>query len=154
MTAGLPGTGLGGLFYILGALGMPLRAGARTLAGRHGESRWREAARQAALALGVLAAIWATGWLLGAALSNPASLLAAALAGRHAHPGAMLAVQNVLRWGALVGTTGLLLLVLGGVEVLRLVVPRPDRRAAGPARLATPDEAPAPAPLAGTAEMA
>jgi hypothetical protein len=53
--AGLPGTGLGGLFYILLALAMPVVEVYRTLRGRSSADRWREVGTQFALACGIIA---------------------------------------------------------------------------------------------------
>lgn len=52
--AGLPGTGLGGLFYILLALGMPVVEAYRTLCGQSSPGRWRAVATQFAMACGIL----------------------------------------------------------------------------------------------------
>jgi hypothetical protein len=57
---GLPGTGLGGLFYILLAVWMPLSEAYRTVRGRSSLARWRRVARQFALACGIVAALVAT----------------------------------------------------------------------------------------------
>lgn len=70
MIAGLPGTGIGGLFYLLLIALMPLRALARRPA--HAPSPWPLVGRQVALALGVLASLWAQAELLRRALSHPA----------------------------------------------------------------------------------
>ncbi|MCH1867597.1 hypothetical protein [Nocardioides sp. CFH 31398] len=56
MTAGLPGTGLGGLFYLLLALAMPVIELVRTLRGDHSAERWRLALTQAGIALGIVGA--------------------------------------------------------------------------------------------------
>ncbi|MDF1505469.1 hypothetical protein, partial [Roseisolibacter sp. H3M3-2] len=64
MAAGLPGVGIGGLFYLASALLMPVRAVARRAAGR--PVAWRPVAVQAALAEGILLALWAMGEMLGA----------------------------------------------------------------------------------------
>lgn len=53
--AGLPGTGLGGLFYILLALAMPVVEVYRTARGRSSAGRWREVGTQFALACGIVA---------------------------------------------------------------------------------------------------
>ena len=58
--AGLPGTGIGGLFYILLALAMPVIAISRALRGRPGPHRWSQVLTQFALACGILAAIAVT----------------------------------------------------------------------------------------------
>src|SRR5215218_3721657 len=114
MTAGLPGAGIGGLFYLFSALLMPVRSLHRALTG--GEPRWRLAFRQAALAAGVFAGIWGTGWLLGAAMRH----VAPAAADAPAHPG----VPNVVRTGALLFSLGTLAAVLAVVQVARLAARR------------------------------
>ena len=58
--AGLPGTGLGGLFYILLALWMPVAELHATLRGRSSRARWRQVGTQVALAVGIIAAVAAT----------------------------------------------------------------------------------------------
>ncbi len=73
MTPGLPGTGIGGLFYILSALLMPFVALVRLLLGRGDGIRWRMIAGQWSIVLGILAALTAEAWLIawGAASLNP-----------------------------------------------------------------------------------
>jgi hypothetical protein len=60
MNAGLPGSGIGGLFYILLALGAPVRELALAVRGRRRHARWGIVARSvgmaAAIVLGVAAA--------------------------------------------------------------------------------------------------
>ncbi len=53
---GLPGTGLGGLFYILLAIWMPVTELHRTLRGGSSLARWRQVGTQFALACGIVAA--------------------------------------------------------------------------------------------------
>lgn len=55
--AGLPGTGLGGLFYILLALLMPLVQLYRVARGRSHPGQWRQVAQQFLLSCGVLASL-------------------------------------------------------------------------------------------------
>jgi hypothetical protein len=62
MTAGLPGTGIGGLFYLVSALLMPFVTLVRALRGRPVAPG--EAFRQAGVAVGILVAMWITGALL------------------------------------------------------------------------------------------
>ncbi|WP_139979399.1 hypothetical protein [Nocardioides litoris] len=57
MTAGLPGTGLGGLFYLVLALWMPVHELVRTLRGRGSRERWRLALTQLDIALGIIASV-------------------------------------------------------------------------------------------------
>jgi purine-cytosine permease-like protein len=58
--AGLPGTGIGGLFYLLLALSMPFVEASRALRGRSGPGRWPQVITQFTLACGVLATVGAT----------------------------------------------------------------------------------------------
>ena len=64
MTAGIPGTGIGGLYYVLLALWMPFREIGLTLRGRGDRARWRRIARQSFMACGILAVLWGEAWLL------------------------------------------------------------------------------------------
>ncbi|MBJ7359832.1 hypothetical protein [Nocardioides sp.] len=58
--AGLPGTGLGGLFYVLLAFWMPVAELPRTLRGQSSRARWRRIGSQFALACGIVAAVSST----------------------------------------------------------------------------------------------
>lgn len=113
MTVGLPGTGIGGLFYLLTAFLMPVRELGLTLRGRSTFARWRAVVLQVALAGGILGGLWLTAWSLNR------------LCPREVHT----ALQaSHLRVATLVGVTPaaftLLLLagLLAGVEVLRVLL--------------------------------
>ena len=117
MTAGLPGTGIGGMFYLISALATPLWEAYLRVRGRRSRG-WRVVIAQTAIAGGILAGLWATGWLLGLALSASRRILTAAAT---PHPG------NLLPAVALLISAGTLAGVLLGVELLRLWVRRrPD----------------------------
>jgi hypothetical protein len=141
MTVGIPGVGLGGIFYLLSAVLMPVHQLRRAVRGQ-GSTRWPLVIRQTAIAVGILGALWLTGWALGFVLStlthSPFSTSRGGLAGPRVH--------NLLRTGALVLSLGTLGLVLLLVQVARLIVPR-DRAAraiaAGRAAVVAP-AAPAP----------
>ena len=64
MSAGLPGVGLAGLFYLLCALLMPFLELGRTLAGRSSAQRWRVVAEQFLLAVALLVSAAGVGLLL------------------------------------------------------------------------------------------
>jgi hypothetical protein len=64
MTAGLPGTGIGGIFYFLLVVCMPIREFFRTLQGRTTLKRWCFIALQLFFVIGILAAMWGEVWLL------------------------------------------------------------------------------------------
>lgn len=61
--AGLPGTGIGGLFYLLLALSMPVVELVRSTNGRSGPARRRQALHQFAMASTILAAVASTLWV-------------------------------------------------------------------------------------------
>src|SRR5207245_7776159 len=68
MTAGLPGTGIGGMFYLISALATPLREAYLRVRGRRSRG-WKPVVAQTAIAGAILASGWATGWLLRLALN-------------------------------------------------------------------------------------
>lgn len=119
MTVGIPGVGLGGIFYLVSAMLMPVHQLGRVLRGRE-SARWPLVRRQCAIACAILGALWLTGWALGLLVAAmPRSVLGAAhasLATPHVH--------NLLRTGALVLSLGTLALVLVLVQICRLVVRR------------------------------
>ncbi|HMH82612.1 MAG TPA: tetratricopeptide repeat protein [Gemmatimonadales bacterium] len=120
MTAGLPGTGIGGMFYLISALATPLREGYLRMRGRRSRG-WRLVVAQTPIAGAILAGMWATGWLLGLAVRASHRVFPSA---GTLHP------SNLLPAVALLISVGTLAFVLLGVELLRLWVRRrPDREA-------------------------
>ncbi len=118
MTVGLPGTGIGGLFYLLLVLFMPLRETFRVLRGRGDLRRWRTIGGKLALAGGILAALWLEGWVLFEVFGLRQDSLAAS-AGASAEQAALAARA------ASFATLASLGLVLVALAVLRLLVGRP-----------------------------
>jgi hypothetical protein len=118
MTAGIPGAGIGGLFYLINALLLPLRGLWRRARGE--PVPWSGLLRQAALAAGIVAGIWVAGWLLGFWLGpgrgGVSSPLGAAAAARTA---------RLLGAATLVASFATLAAVLLSVQLARLVVRRP-----------------------------
>jgi len=108
VNVGLPGTGIGGLFYLLAALLLPLLELRRTVRGRSSLRRWGQVIRQALIALGIILAIWATTWVGGQVLS--VGLSPKLMAGGHVRIVGR-RTPNVLQ----VAPTVLTLLTLGGV---------------------------------------
>ena len=123
--AGLPGTGIGGLFYVVAALVAPFRYAWRRATGRAVRGTPRDVVILAAIALGVVGGIWLAGWFLGFALAMPS--VATRLAG--GLPGIPTQVASVLRVAAIVAGLATLGLVLGSVELLRLASRRTRQRA-------------------------
>ena len=79
--AGLPGTGLGGLFYIALALWMPVAELYQTLRGRSSLARWRLVGTQFAIACGIVGMTVATaaGYVKLAGAPSPLGLNGPAL---------------------------------------------------------------------------
>ena len=119
MTAGVPGAGIGGVFYLVTALLAPLWMVLCLLTGRRrAPGDWRLAMRHCLLALTILGVIWLTGWGLGLVLSwRPAAIV---------FPGAPVRAGSAQVLGAAMVylTLSTLVAVLLGVEWLRLVVRR------------------------------
>ncbi len=68
MTVGLPGTGIGGIFYLLLAVCMPAREFIRTLKGKTNLKRWGFIMLQLLFVFGVISAMWGEVWLLNGLL--------------------------------------------------------------------------------------
>lgn len=68
MTVGLPGTGIGGIFYLLLAVCMPAREFIRTLKGNTNLKRWGFITLQLLFVAGVISAMWGEVWLLNGLL--------------------------------------------------------------------------------------
>ena len=117
MTVGLPGVGIGGIFYLVSALLMPVRELARVARGEPGERRWGLVAQQCAIAAGILVALWATGWAMGRMIVR-APALSSSIAGHGAHG------ANVLRVSALALSLGTLALVLLITQIARYILHR------------------------------
>ena len=129
MTAGLPGVGIGGIFYLASAIMMPFRSLYAVLRGRAHEARWRVALLQAGIAGGILGALWLTGLALGWIITTMFPHAAAAITGPGAAP---THVRNVVRTSALLLSLGTLAAVLMFVQLLRVVLPvRPTEQGAG-----------------------
>jgi len=128
MTAGLPGVGIGGIFYLASAIMMPVRSLYAMVTGRADEARWRVALRQAAIAGGILVALWITGLALGWVIMTvfPQATNASGSGVASAH------VRSVVRTSALLLSLGTLAAVLTFVQVLRVTLPvRPTEQGDG-----------------------
>jgi hypothetical protein len=120
MFAGLPGIGVGTLFYVLAALWMPLRECPRLLTGRSSVARWRLIGVQFCFAVSIIASValadrvlW---WILDAkspTAINPARLINEEFAAR--------APESIFA-APIAASLLLLVAVLVATELLRLVV--------------------------------
>jgi hypothetical protein len=68
MTAGLPGAGIGGLFYFCLVLLMPVRELYLTARGRSSLARWKTVGFQFSMVSGIFLALWTEAWLLKSGL--------------------------------------------------------------------------------------
>lgn len=129
MNAGLPGAGIGGLFYLASTLLLPARSLLRRLRGRSDTVTWREHMHNVSIAFGILAGLWTAGWLL--AFVMPQAMLRAA-------PGMTTSVitRTAIPLSALGFGVGTLLVVLLVVELAHWMHrPKP----AAPVRRSTRD---------------
>lgn len=136
---GMPGTGLGGVFYALLILWIAIRElwlSARQVSGR---ARWLKIGEFAGLLLGIVAAFWLMGWGIKtlAASALGVAPLAAALTAQHKAIDALIPVVALLPFVILAA-------LLGGIHLLRLAV--------GGERLPIADMPPVPAVAPSEAE--
>jgi hypothetical protein len=64
MTAGLPGTGIGGIFYLLLAIAMPIRELFRAAQGKTNLKRWGLICLQLLFVAGIFVTMWGEVWAL------------------------------------------------------------------------------------------
>ena len=122
MTAGIPGAGIGGLFYLASTILLPARNLVRRLRGRS-HTAWRDQAFVVALTAGILGALWATGWIL--ALVIPREVLTRGGLSTPANGGLSATVIPMATFAVAVGTLGL---VLVAVEIAHLIHARTAAR--------------------------
>jgi hypothetical protein len=129
MNPGLPGTGIGGLFYILTALWMPVCEIWRRLRG-DASGRWSVVAMQFAIAAGVVAAIVGVFWALDSAVllhdasKHVAGKVEMFVVGK-------VEVMRSMRVSALEITAGVLAALLSSVHLARFFFWLRDVRPAG-----------------------
>jgi hypothetical protein len=119
MVAGLPGAGIGGLFYLISALLLPARALWRWVRGVPVGVSAGAVLRQVLMAIAILAGIWGTGWLLGAVVAPDLVRPPSSTSFLRHLPGSS---ANLVRIAALMAGFGTLGLVLIAVEVARVIV--------------------------------
>jgi len=121
MNPGLPGLGIGGLFYIASALAMPLVALVRAARGAPSSTvRWRLAARQCAIALGILGSMTLAFWSLDVALElHPVA---------HGVGEEVQRQWHAMRISALAVAAAVLTAVLSAMHLARLLTRRRRRR--------------------------
>ncbi len=116
MNVGIPGTGIGGIFYVVAALAAPFR--------RSAQKRGSATLKCWVLAVGVLAGIFVTGWSLGFLLGPQANTQSAGGAAVLSRPH----TQNVVRWASLFASVLLLAAVLQAVQIARIILNRKRKK--------------------------
>jgi hypothetical protein len=129
MTAGLPGAGIGGLFFVLSAYFMLVVEIQRTLRGRSSLARWRGVLRNVAIATAMVVAVTAVVWLVHRLAYPPAP---SGRAGDHGTADQLVPFSPVLLALAVLGA------VLRAAFVLRLVAGRKRTAFSEPSRAETP----------------
>ncbi len=116
MVAGIPGTGIGGIFYLLSVFVMPVNELIKTISGKSSRKRWRFVRSQVGLGLGIVGGFWATGLILGIFINQLAISLQPKLKGSH------LAIHNILQMHPLEISLLTLFFVLINVQVLEVLL--------------------------------
>lgn len=119
---GLPGTGLGGLFYALLVLWMTAREGWRALRGASSGRNWLKIAPLMAILGGIVAALWLEGWLITAGL-EALPVQESEVGDRAAADAGQVAAQALVPAVAIAPLV-VLGLLLAALQVLRLAFPR------------------------------
>jgi len=122
MFAGLPGIGVGTLFYILISFSMPFRELPRVFQGTSSLDTWKKILRQMFYSVGIIISIMFAErlmlWVLGDNRVNPFS------------PATWLyaELRNQGLFGApIMASVILLVTIVGSVEVMRIIMKRPER---------------------------
>lgn len=69
MAAGIPGSGIGGFFYLLSALLMPVQESVCLCCKKSNRASRQTVLRQVVNAVGVLGGVWSTGWFISKAFT-------------------------------------------------------------------------------------
>lgn len=126
MTAGMPGMGLGGLFFIISALLMPVFELTRTIQGKSSIARWRCVGVQFGMAMGIILATTSALWIFEIVARRTLAHAVGVSPAKTVHTAA-----NFLPVAPVVGTLFLLVFLLFIVEALQWLVRRP-RMVGGP----------------------
>ena len=117
MTPGIPGAGIGGLFYVCSSLVLGVRHGWRRMRRQSSGGAWRDLAPLVLIAVGIALGVWIAGWLVGLFVSSDLERLSRP--GSSAFLGNV-RVNNALRMAAVVVGVGTLAFVMLGVELTRI----------------------------------
>ena len=118
MTPGVPGAGIGGLFYLASTLLLPFRSIMRRWRGLPDPVPSRDIWHNVAMAAGVVAGLGMVGWLLAFIVPDEV------LRSQTTSTGRMVSARTILPVATFATSVATLLLVLGGVEIARLLQAR------------------------------
>lgn len=118
MTVGLPGAGIGGLFYLASTLLLPVRSLTRRLRGRPDPISRRQLTHSVLLAGGIIGALWVAGWLL--AFVMPDEMLSVR-AGTGAGTATMTSAIPVATFAIAVGTLVFVLLAVEAAHHVQMI---------------------------------
>ena len=116
MIAGLPGTGIGGLLYLIIAIIMPFKELYRKLRNKSSHIHGRAIRKHMLLTVGVIASMWVMGWLISVVIQ-----MSGLVATSGAKSSAVLS-GNILALTPFVITIAALIFVQLSVYVLRFAV--------------------------------
>lgn len=124
MTAGLPGAGIGGLFYLASTLLLPVRGLVRRMRGQEDHVPWPAQTHSVLIAVGIVVVLWLAGWLLGQVV--PDEFLV-----RNGAPGTVngRSMRSVIPMATFAVAAATLVGVLAAVEVAHHVQARGWKRA-------------------------
>ncbi len=128
MIAGVPGIGIGGVFYLVCAFFMPFIEIANTLRGRSSARRWRMVAQQFGILCCVVAAFWGTGWALKISLKK-LSAVSGSFSPHLSH--AALNASNFLTVRPILLSLGAIATVMAVLSVANYILDRKKRRQVG-----------------------
>ncbi len=123
MTAGLPGIGIGGIFYLVCACLMPVKEIINTLRGKTSKKRWALVGRQLGLVAAIMAGFWLTGRLMGITLAKVSARVG---------KGVPIQAHNIFRIQPLVLSLVTLSFVIVSVGVCNWYLDRKPRRKSSP----------------------
>jgi hypothetical protein len=114
MAAGIPGSGIGGFFYLLSAMLMPVKESVAIYRKTSSRASRKIVSRQVLNSVGVLGGVWLTGWFISRSIITVSASL---------HPG-QARVLNFMSWSNLVCGMVTLLAVFLFVQVLSVIMRR------------------------------
>ena len=117
MTAGVPGSGIGGTFYLLSALLMPVKESVAICRRTSSRASRMVVVRQIINAAGVMSGVWLTGWFIARSIRTVSASV---------HPGQQ-RVLHFMSWSNLICGMVTLLSVFLLVQLLSIIIRIGDR---------------------------